>query len=207
MKYYDQVVSDSVADTYNQLKSTNLKEFNKYQSYCFEYFKPIITWRASKYRNFANYEDLIQEGFEALCLALKSYKKEKGAFTWWADKYISTRIARSANAHSTVRIPIHKAKELPPIRMALTSLKLSEKEDFDTNPQSAFIKSEEISQIKKMIGNLPLASKEAIEMYWGIGRPEMSMRSIMKNLKMNKDEVFSAIELGKDVIRQTLVNQ
>lgn len=89
-------------------------ELKKHEQLCVDKFKYIIDKRSFKYKQFSNYLDLRQDGFEALFLAMKSYNYNKGNFSWWADKYIATRISRSANAHSTIRIPIKKAKNIKP---------------------------------------------------------------------------------------------
>lgn len=114
--------ANDIAFKYINLKSQVQKhnsikdkiELKKHEQLCIDKFKYIVDKRSFKYRKFSNYMDLRQDGFEALFLAMKSYNYNKGNFSWWADKYIATRISRSANAHSTIRIPIKKAKLIKP---------------------------------------------------------------------------------------------
>lgn len=76
----------------------------------------LVNRRCARYRRFDNHPDLIQDGLEALCLSLETYDPSKGSFIWWANKYIGTRVARAANQHSAIRIPIAKAGVMKPIR-------------------------------------------------------------------------------------------
>ena len=121
MKYseYDEI-DQYISKLYKmkqKLKKDNnlLKDFESYQKFCIDKCRCLVANRVGKYKKFSNYEDLEQDGYEALVLALRTYNPKKGSFTWWADKYISTRIARCANTHSTIRFPLKKAREIKPL--------------------------------------------------------------------------------------------
>src|SRR5665213_517701 len=93
--------------------------FERHENLCIEKFSYLVHMHTHKYRSFVNYEDLNQDGLEYLMKAMKTYNPKKGAnkgplFFHWAHKYISTRIARSANLHTTIRYPLKIAKEFTP---------------------------------------------------------------------------------------------
>lgn len=102
----------------NRVKKENnpelLREFNQHTRVCMEKFAYLITMRTGRYKAYANYDDLNQEGFEVLYCAMRNYNPKKGSFFWWAHKYVETRISRSANLHTTIRYPMHVAKAVPP---------------------------------------------------------------------------------------------
>lgn len=92
------------------------KRYKNLEKELIEKLTILVVRRCSRYRKFSNHPDLTQDGLEGLCLALKTYDPSKGSFIWWANKYIGTRVARAANQHSTIRIPIAKAGLLKPMR-------------------------------------------------------------------------------------------
>lgn len=88
--------------------------FRQHEIICINQFQYLITMRTNRYKQFANYEDLNQEGFEALLKAMKNYNPKKGSWFWWAHKYIDTKISRMANLHSAIRFPLKFAKQTAP---------------------------------------------------------------------------------------------
>ena len=90
--------------------------FKNYEEHCVKKLGRLVDQKVRKYKKFSNYIDLRQDGLEALLLAFNTFDPKKGSFAWWADKYISTRIYRAANAHSTIRYPIEKAKKFMPYK-------------------------------------------------------------------------------------------
>ncbi len=74
-----------------------ISELKKHEKICMEKFRYLVTMKTGRYKAFNNYDDLNQEGFEALVKAMNNYNPKKGSFFWWAHKYIDTRISRSAN--------------------------------------------------------------------------------------------------------------
>jgi RNA polymerase sigma factor (sigma-70 family) len=99
------------AETQDRKIETKLK---KHEQLCIDKFRYLISMRTHKYRSFNNYEDLNQEGYEALLKAMLTFQPSKGSFFSWAHHYISTRISRSANLHTTIRYPLQVAKKTPP---------------------------------------------------------------------------------------------
>ena len=97
----------------NDLREQSLIEklaFEKQQKICVEKFKYLITMKTNRYKKFSNYEDLNQDGYEALLKAMKNYNPDKGIFFYWAFKYINTRISRCANLHTAIRYPLKYSK-------------------------------------------------------------------------------------------------
>src|SRR5437899_1182013 len=85
--------------------------FTKHEALCIEKFSYLVFMRTNRYKNFSNYEDLNNDGLEALIRSMINYNPSKGNFFWWSHKYIDTEIARSANLHTTIRYPLKYAKK------------------------------------------------------------------------------------------------
>lgn len=95
-------------------KESERNKYSRLMEECITKLKFLVFNRTSRYRQFSNFQDLEQDGFEGLMLALHSYNPNKGAFSWWAEKYIKTKISRCANNHSVFRIPIKQARLTKP---------------------------------------------------------------------------------------------
>ena len=105
-------------------KSDQLR-FDAYKNICAQRFKSLIVHHTRKYRRFSNHVDLEQDGFEALINALGTFDPEKGSFAWWANRYIKTRVQRKANAHSTIKFPIKKAREVKPYKISTMPIRVA----------------------------------------------------------------------------------
>src|SRR5688572_1576285 len=103
------------------------KDLQRHEKICIEKFKYLVTMKTGRYKAFSNYDDLNQEGFEALIKAMNNYNPKKGSFFWWAHKYIDTRISRSANLHTTIRYPLKVAKNTTPHKEAVMPLLIEER--------------------------------------------------------------------------------
>src|ERR1700690_2536210 len=101
-------------------------EIRAHEKICIEKFKYLVTMKTGRYKIFNNYEDLNQEGYEALIKAMKNYNPKKGSFFWWAHRYIDTRISRSANLHTTIRYPLKVAKNNAPHKESVMPLLIEE---------------------------------------------------------------------------------
>ncbi|HWZ22491.1 MAG TPA: hypothetical protein VNW06_07530, partial [Cytophagaceae bacterium] len=104
-----------------------ISELKAHENICIEKFKYLVFMRTSRYKAFSNYDDLNQEGFEALIKAMKNYQPSKGSWFWWAHKYIDTRISRSANLHTTIRFPLKVAKANAPHKESVLPLLIEER--------------------------------------------------------------------------------
>ena len=107
-------------------------ELKKHEQLCMDKFRYLVSMRTHKYRSFNNYEDLNQEGYEALLKAMLTFQPGKGSFFSWAHHYISTRISRSANLHTTIRYPLQIAKKTPPHKENDLPTQIEERECPDT---------------------------------------------------------------------------
>jgi RNA polymerase sigma factor (sigma-70 family) len=176
-------------------------QYRKYQNYCMDKLKFLVLHKVGKYRKFSNYPDLEQDGYEALVLALRTYNPNKGAFTWWADKYISTRVSRAANAHSTIRFPLKKAKETKPYKISIIPTII------DTEPTA--LESLESFQSSKSISSaveqLPSNHQNVVNMLFGFnGVEQQSINNIIKSLSISRPQFLKIFGEAKIKLKEIL---
>ncbi|HLG27100.1 MAG TPA: sigma-70 family RNA polymerase sigma factor [Paenisporosarcina sp.] len=209
MKYQSQEEVDEFIRVFIKLrnkakrsKSKTIKQkFAEYQKEIIEKFRYLVISRVGKYRKFSNYNDLEQDGFEALVLALRTYDPDKGSFTWWADKYISTRVSRAANAHSTIRFPLKKARELKPFKTSTIPVLI------DNQPNAVFSieKSETLKHILNAIKELPEEHQRLINLIYGFhGMKPHSIGNALKALSMSRPQCIKILEEAKRQLREKL---
>lgn len=199
---------DQLAIKYIKLKENakngsekNIKDFKKFQNECIKKLTPLVTKKTSKYKKFSNYKDLEQDGFEALLMALNTYKPEKGSFGFWASQYIKTRVSRSANAHSTIKIPIKKAKLLKPYKTTSIPIMFDGKptpiESFQTN-ENSFI-------LKEAVNKLPTDQRKVIKMTYGLNgvQPNTAI-NIMEYLSISRQEYNKLLTKAKKNLKRDL---
>jgi RNA polymerase sigma factor (sigma-70 family) len=208
MKRLSQEEIDVISRKYLTLKNKSnpseddVKEFKAYQNFCMGKFAYLVKMRSAKYRKFSNHPDLEQDGFEALILAFNTFDPDKGSFSWWADKYISTRISRAANAHSTIRYPIKKAKEIKPYKTSTIPIMIDEGPD----PALAAEVSENSVNINRAIDSLPASHKSVVNMTYGFnGFRARTVGTVMVDLKITRSEYTKLLREAKEQIRQQLV--
>jgi len=209
MKYADQEEIDAIATEFIRLRKKALKtksqllklKFREYETYCIERFKYLVLTKVSKYRKFSNYKDLEQDGFEALLLALKTYQPSKGSFTWWADRYISTRVSRAANAHSTIRFPLKKARELKPFKTATIPILVDEQPDACENLSA----SETSTHVSNAIRELPADHQRLINLIYGLhGMKPHSIGNALKALSISRPQCLKILEEAKTKLKEKL---
>lgn len=180
----------------------DVSRFKAYQNIAAQKFKYLISFRAAKYRKFSNHPDLEQDGFEALISAFRTFDPNKGSFSWWADRYISTRIARSANAHSTIRFPIKKAKEMKPYKTSTIPIMIDE----GLSPMESFDQNQSTTNIDDAIGSLPEKHQEVVNMTYGFnGKKSRSINSVMNDLSITRTQYGRILDDAKDKIKKHLV--
>lgn len=145
----------------------------------------LVLNKTRSYKKFPNYEDLNQDGLEALVMGLKSFNKSKGSIFWWLHKYIDTRIHRSANAYSTVRIPLVVAKTNPP-KIDQISPSMESKKD---NQESSFIKNENKAKLKSYLKKLNNEDKSLFEDLIGLDKDSISIEEYSKRTGLNKNKI------------------
>ncbi len=180
----------------------NQKAFADYKNYVAERLERLVTMKSNRYKKFANHSDLVQEGFEALFLALKTYSPKKGSFAWWARKYIDTRISRAANAHSTVRYPIKKAGEMKPFKVKNIPIILDMAETaFETCEHNEYN-----ILIKDAITKLDEKYKEVILWAYGFkGNSNTSIAFVCKQLNMSRPTLTKLLRTAENKLREIIL--
>lgn len=177
-------------------------ELKKHEKLCIEKFKYLVTMKTGRYKTFSNFEDLNQEGFEALIKAMSNYDPKKGSFFWWAHKYIDTRISRSANLHTTIRYPLKVAKQNIPHKESIMPVLVEERYCPD--------KQLEIHQVNFAIENamdcLSKQQQEIINLAYGLDSDKpMPINKICKKLNISRvscvKTINNALSLMKDNIK------
>lgn len=176
--------------------------FRKQEKLCVEKFSYLVTMKTGKYKTFSNYEDLNQEGFEALLKGMKNYNPKKGNAFWWFHKYIDTRIARSANLHTTIRYPLKVAKEIPPHKESTMPLMI---EDIHI-PEKELENSQINYNIQKALSALTNDQRNIISLAYGFDDEKpMSVNKICKKLNISRSSciknINSALSLMKESIK------
>lgn len=209
MKYKNQEEIDEYAKKLIELRDTSEKQKNpilkqkylEYQNFCIEKFKYLVDIRVSKYRKFSNFKDLEQDGYEALILALKTYDPKKGSFTWWADKYISTRVSRAANTHSTIRFPLKKARELKPFKITTIPTLI----DMQPNALENISITETTDHITQAINELPQEHQKLISLIYGFqGMNPHSIGTALKTLSLSRSQCLKILTEAKFQLKEKL---
>lgn len=160
-----------------------MSELKKHEHVCIKNFKYLVTMKTSRYKTFSNYDDLNQEGYEALIKAMNNYNPSKGSFFWWAHKYIDTRISRSANLHTTIRYPLKVAKNTTPHKEAIMPTQIEERYCPDLELENV----QTNSAIQKAIMLLTDDQKKIISLAFGFeGDKPMSVNKICKQLNISR---------------------
>jgi RNA polymerase sigma factor (sigma-70 family) len=158
--------------------------------------------RTNKYKKFNNYEDLNQEGMEALLKSMKNYNPKKGNFFYWAHRYIDTRISRSANLHTTIRYPLKIAKENIPHKESIMPILIEEIHCPDKEL-------EKIQAINIIKSSLPLLSDEqnnVISLAYGINMDKpYSINKICKELHISRSSCVKLIHSAISVIKHNVI--
>ena len=189
-------------------KSAKLqKELEEVQQLCIQELEYLIIARTRKYKKFANYDDLQQDGRLALHLAMRSYEPEKGDFYWWADKYIKTKISREANRHSTIKIPLKHTKFVTPYKVSQLPVIV----DNEPIALESLSQHESFSIIREAIEKLPDDQKKVIKLHFEINpgtygaNPEFhSIGKICDALKIKRVHCVKLLNEAKKSLRQEL---
>lgn len=161
-------------------------------------FRYLVLNRIGKYRKFSNYHDLEQDGLEALVLALKTYNSTKGSFTWWADKYISTRVARAANTHSTIRFPLKKARELKPHKTSTIPVLI----DTQSSPHQNIENNEIARHINHALSQLPAEHQKLLTLIYGFhGVKPQPIVNVLHTLSLTRSQCVKMLEEAKSKMK------
>lgn len=177
------------------------RELQKHERICIEKFKYLVTMKTGCYKIFSNYEDLNQEGFEALIKAMNNYKPEKGSFFWWAHKYIGTRISRSANLHTTIRYPLKVAKNTTPHKETVMPLLIEERFCPDKELETSQVN----DAIRSAMSLLNEKQKEIINLAYGFdGDKPMSINKISKKLSISGLSCVKTINSALSIMKENI---
>jgi RNA polymerase sigma factor (sigma-70 family) len=183
-------------------KEADIQNLKSIENECINRFKFLVYMRTAKYRGFTNYEDLNQEGLLALSHAMQNYDPSKSSFYYWALRYIETRIARSANAHTAIRFPMRYAKINTPYR----ETKMPKLLDVVNCPDKIFESSEVASAVREAMNSLYGKQKRVVELYFGFeDNKPMNVSRICKTMRIQRtcclDMINDALEVLKDSIK------
>lgn len=190
-----------------ELKKSNdpalVKQFKKHQQKCVEQFHYLISMKTGRYKAFNNFEDLNQEGLEALCMAMANYNPSKGSFFWWCHKYIDTRIARSANLHTAIRFPLRVAKEFVPHKESILPVLYDEELPQD----EAYDKAEDNRNLQDAMTYLNDEQKDIVNMLYGFNEAEpLSINGICKRLGVSRAACKNLIDDALTTLRENIKN-
>lgn len=176
-------------------------ELKKHEQICMEKFRYLVTMKTGRYKAFSNYEDLNQEGFEALIKAMNNYNPKKGSFFWWAHKYIDTRISRSANLHTTIRYPLKVAKASTPHKESVMPLLIEERYCPDKELEDSQLN----HAIQGAISVLTKEQREVISLAYGFdGDKPMSINKICKKLNISRLSCIKMINSALSIMKENI---
>ncbi len=176
-------------------------ELKKHEKICMDKFRYLVTMKTGRYKAFSNYDDLNQEGFEALIKAMNNYNPKKGSFFWWAHKYIDTRISRSANLHTTIRYPLKVAKANTPHKESVMPLLIEER----YCPDKELEDSQMTEAIQGAVSLLTNEQKDVINLVFGFeGDKPMSINKICKKLGMSRLSCIKMINSALSTMKENI---
>jgi RNA polymerase sigma factor (sigma-70 family) len=157
--------------------------------------------KTGRYKTFSNYEDLNQEGFEALIKAMTNYNPKKGSFFWWAHRYIDTRISRSANLHTTIRYPLKVAKNNAPHKESVMPLLIEEVHCPDKELEGC----QSSYAIQQAFALLTEDQKNIINLVYGFdGDKPMSINKICKKLNISRLSCIKTIDSALSMMKEKI---
>lgn len=178
-----------------------ISELKKHEAVCMDKFRYLVTMKTGRYKAFSNYEDLNQEGFEALVKAMNNYNPKKGSFFWWAHKYIDTRISRSANLHTTIRYPLKVAKAATPHKESVMPLLIEER----YCPDRELEDSQTTQAIHGAVSLLSTEQRQVINLAFGFeGDKPMSINKICKKLSISRLSCIKTINSALSTMKENI---
>lgn len=182
--------------------STDFKvknELKRHEQVCIDKFRYLITMKTNRYKTFSNYDDLNQEGFEALIKAMKTYNPKKGSFFSWAHHYIGTRISRSANLHTTIRYPLKVAREVTPHKEAVMPVIVEKRYCPDKQLEDSQIN----HAISKASNFLSEQEKEILNLVYGLdGDKPISINKVCKKLGVSRLHCIKTISSALSTMKE-----
>lgn len=179
----------------------NEKTLQDYERLCLEKLQYFVLMKTAKYRRFSNYEDLTQEGLEALLKAMKTFNNKKGSFFYWAGLFVNTKLSRSANNHSVIRYPMHIAKHTKPHKESSFPVML----DIKNSPEK-LVETTQISKvIKGALNHLDEEQQKLVSMVYGFdGDKPMSIAKVCEKLKITRSVCMKALNNALGVLKENI---
>jgi len=188
----------------NKIEKGNTKltgEYKAHQNLCMQQFKYVIDMHADRYRNFCNYEDLVQEGYIALLSAMTNYNPKKGSFFYWAHRYVKTRISRSANTHTAIRFPLAYAKQHQPRKENNLPLII----DTRSAPDKTLEEIEASHIIELATAKLDEFHKSVVNLFFGLDTGgKGSINKVCKKLNISRAECIEALNTALQVLKANI---
>lgn len=200
---------DEIAAKYIELREKanggeqkDIFRFEAYQNTCVQKLYSLIVHHTRKYKRFSNHIDLEQDGFEALINALSTFDPIKGSFAWWANRYIKTRVQRKANAHSTIKFPIKKARDVKPYKISTMPIRM----DPGLTPLEEIERLEDIENINQAMQSLTDSQRLIINMKYGFnGMRECPVGMILKELSISRQQYSKLLCEAENQIKKHLL--
>lgn len=190
-------------------KSINLKmELEEIQSECIKELEYLVENHTRRYKVFANYEDLRQDGRMALYRALQTYKPERGDFFGWAHKYIKTKISREANRHSTIKVPLKHAKLVQPYKVSQLPIII----DGEPSALDHIAKDEAVTLIRSAVAKLPEDQRKVITLHYELSggsdnhRDLYSIGKICDRLNISRMNCIKLLSEAKKTLKRELID-
>ena len=184
----------------NQNTPENITAFKKHEAKCIEAFMYLVTMKTRKYNQFSNYEDLNQDGLEALVKSMKNYDPAKGIFFWWAHKYIDTKIARSANLHTTIRYPLKVAKLFAPHKEAYLPIMTEKYNCPDIQLENSQVEAA-ITQASKFLTS---EQREIINLNYGFDNKSISVNKICEKLNITRNSCIKKMNKALRTMKENI---
>lgn len=178
-----------------------LNELKRHEQVCVDKFRYLVSMRTGRYKSFNNYDDLNQEGFEALIKAMKTFNPTKGSFFAWAHNYIGTRISRSANLHTAIRFPLKVAKENTPHKEAVMPTIIEERYCPDLELEELQVH----GAIHSVMNLLSEEQRKVINLAYGFDCDKpMSINKICKQLNISRLNCIKIINSSLAIMKDSI---
>lgn len=177
-------------------------KFEKYQNYCVSQFNNLVLSKTYRYKQFANYNDLMQEANLALLMAINTYDVSTNAsFFYWAGCYMKTRVARSANTHTAIRYPLRIARDEIPHKENVIPLLVEEIQ----RPDRQLEKCEINFLMENGINKLNDDQKEIISLAYGLEDDvPMSVTKICKRKDITRAKCLKIMKSAMHTLKKSV---
>lgn len=183
-------------------KLEDISALKKHEAKCIESFAYLVKMKTAKYRLFSNYDDLNQEGFEALIRGISTYDPQTGGSAfWWLHKYIDTKISRSANLHTTIRYPLKVAKKITPHK----EYKMQVIVDDTHRPDKEVSKAMSLNFIYESIKELEEDERTVLNLVYGINVDKpLTVAKVCKTLDITRPICLRLLKSAIKKIRRKI---